>query len=274
MGSSGGNTQQDYHLTYREFRPPEALQHILRGGWELNVHRLPVETYVHRVVPEPTSAVVCMHSPEGWHTVGVGPNLQAMEIPVREGAWYTGIRFLPGAAQSLFNLDVDQHVNQRGPLAQVMPELDQLLTASTGMIDLPRAEDVRARVESIVRSIIHDRKSPDPRIAEAYRLIWQQKGDVRLSDVAQAVFVSPRQLRRIIRNATGMNPKQIMRMARLRAAAESALNSGRGSWGRVAADRGYADQAHLARDIRELTGVSPKGLDESVRRIDHQELLD
>ena len=274
MGESEKASTQEYSLTYQEYQSPERLSHVLRGGWELRVDKLPVETYVHRVVPEPTSSVVCIHTPAGWQTIGVGPNLKAMEIPVQEGAWYTGIRFLPGAAQSLFNLDVERHVNQRGPLSDVMPELHQVLSASQGVLKATSAEEVRQRVTDAISALMGGRTAPDPRVVQAYRMIWQQKGDVRLSEVAEAVFISPRQLRRIMVQATGLKPKQMMRMARLRAAAESALESGQGSWGRVAADRGYADQAHLSRDVRELTGVSPSGLDEAVRRIDHQQLLD
>lgn len=55
--------------------------------------------------------------------------------------------------------------------------------------------------------------------------------------------------------AVGYGPKRLARVLRLRGAL-AAAHAGT-ELGRVAADAGYADQAHFTHDCRALAGVSP-----------------
>jgi AraC-like DNA-binding protein len=65
--------------------------------------------------------------------------------------------------------------------------------------------------------------------------------------------LSERQLRRRCLDLFGYGPKVLDRVLRL----ERALAAARGgeAFARVAAGAGYADQAHLAREVRALAGV-------------------
>ena len=72
--------------------------------------------------------------------------------------------------------------------------------------------------------------------------------------------MSPRHLRRRFAEQVGYGPKRYARIMRLqRLLALRALHPG-ASAGRLAADAGYADHPHLARDCRELAGRSPSAL--------------
>ena len=42
----------------------------------------------------------------------------------------------------------------------------------------------------------------------------------------------------------------------------------------MSADAGYADQAHLCRDVRRFTGYAPRELQAGIARGDHDEGLD
>jgi AraC-like DNA-binding protein len=55
---------------------------------------------------------------------------------------------------------------------------------------------------------------------------------------------------------TGLHPKWLLQRRRLQEAA-ARLRSGGTDLARLAADRGYADQAHLTRDFRTVTGLTP-----------------
>ena len=59
-------------------------------------------------------------------------------------------------------------------------------------------------------------------------------------------------------NYVGVSPKWVMRRARLHEAALRADAAGEGvDWAALAADLGYADQAHLTRDFTATLGVPP-----------------
>lgn len=54
-----------------------------------------------------------------------------------------------------------------------------------------------------------------------------------------------------------MSPSWVLRRYRLIEAAEVGRDEDRPGWAQVAADLGYADQAHLVRDFRAATGRTP-----------------
>ncbi|MEP6797954.1 MAG: helix-turn-helix domain-containing protein [Lapillicoccus sp.] len=72
---------------------------------------------------------------------------------------------------------------------------------------------------------------------------------------AAALGYSPRQLHRRTLPLFGYGPQHLARVLRLQRALV-ALEGGLG-WAGSAAGAGYADQAHLSRDVRALTGVTP-----------------
>jgi len=55
----------------------------------------------------------------------------------------------------------------------------------------------------------------------------------------------------------GVSPTWVLRRYRLLDVAEAVRNGERVSWAQVAADLGYADQAHLSRDFHAATGRTP-----------------
>ena len=76
-----------------------------------------------------------------------------------------------------------------------------------------------------------------------------------MESVAKRLGVTARHLRRAFTESVGIGPKEFARTVRLQRAVRSAATSN--DWGRIAADAGYYDQAHLIADFRELVGLTP-----------------
>lgn len=93
----------------------------------------------------------------------------------------------------------------------------------------------------------------DPRLVDALYLI--QQNAMALSDVAVAVGLSPQRLRAMARGELGIPLARWRIWSRLRRAAE-ALQAG-SSVVEAADAAGFADQAHLTRQMREMMGLTP-----------------
>ena len=75
---------------------------------------------------------------------------------------------------------------------------------------------------------------------------------------ADALGYSARQLQRRVVPMFGYGPQHLGRVLRL---GRAVAQADRGvAWAEVAQRAGYADQAHLARDVRAMTGLSPTAL--------------
>ncbi|MEV7098199.1 helix-turn-helix domain-containing protein [Amycolatopsis sp. NPDC051045] len=79
----------------------------------------------------------------------------------------------------------------------------------------------------------------------------------RVEDPAASVAVSERRLRRRFVQAVGYGPATYLRVSRFQRAV--ALAPRVAGLAALAAAAGYADQAHLSRDCRALTGLTPRG---------------
>jgi AraC-like DNA-binding protein len=87
-------------------------------------------------------------------------------------------------------------------------------------------------------------------------LVEEDEGPRRVADLAAATNMSTRALQRLCMHRIGLSPKWIIQRRRLQDAALS-LRSGTISIADVAADLGYADQAHLAREFKSVIGQTP-----------------
>ena len=75
---------------------------------------------------------------------------------------------------------------------------------------------------------------------------------------------SERTLRRRCREAFGYGPKTLERILRFQGFLRL-LSRGRAPLSALALDAGYADQAHLTREVRRLSGQSPRALISQLR---------
>jgi AraC-like DNA-binding protein len=78
----------------------------------------------------------------------------------------------------------------------------------------------------------------------------------RVEDMAAQTSLPVRTLRSRLMQSVGLSPKRVLRIERL----QRALVSSRAraiAWAEVAASSGFADQAHMTREFRDLLGESP-----------------
>jgi AraC-like DNA-binding protein len=100
------------------------------------------------------------------------------------------------------------------------------------------------------------RTSVRPEVAAAWQVAQATGGRCRIEDLARTVQLSPRQLRALMIAETGLSPKQLCRQFRFDGVV-ARLAEGDRTLAQIAAENGYADQAHLTREFRQMAGCTP-----------------
>lgn len=103
---------------------------------------------------------------------------------------------------------------------------------------------------------------PRPEVVEAWRLLWASRGRIRIEQLAERVFLSRRRLSTLFSQELGRSPKEVartMRFSHAIAQIGEGVRNGRLDLAATAAQCGYADQSHLAREFSCFAGTSPSG---------------
>lgn len=94
-------------------------------------------------------------------------------------------------------------------------------------------------------------------VNEACRLAEERTDIVRVTDLARRVGVTTRTLARIVKDRTGLTPKWLIECRRLQHAATTLYTRPETDLAVLAAELGYADQAHFTRRYHEVLNETP-----------------
>lgn len=205
---------------------------------------MPRAGLVQRVVPDGCADILVFAHGE---TLLVGPTLAADLVPLPSRAHVRGLRFRTEALFAALGHPAHELRDRTLPLTALLP--DPAARSVADQVWAGRFPDVL-------------RPSPvDARVRHAVSALWSSAAAV--SAVADELGVTERHLRRLFLDHTGVAPKAVQRVGRFQRFlrhADTAADAARGSLADFAAAAGYADQAHLAREVRELAGLPPSAL--------------
>lgn len=91
----------------------------------------------------------------------------------------------------------------------------------------------------------------------AAQLLYREKGQFRISELAEYCNLSERQLQRQFQSAVGVSPKTLARTIRFEEIRNRLMFNPDASLTDLAYEFGYTDQAHFIRDFKEFTGKTP-----------------
>ncbi len=188
-----------------------------------------------------------------------GTDRTAWHSPIAPAQRMLGLRLRPGVAGAVLGMPasevLDVHTRLEDLLGRWASELGERLEQANG------DEEAFALIERAVGSRVED-GAPDPLVLAATRRLGFPGS--RVDELAQALGISERQLRRRFNDSVGYGPKTLDRVLRFRrlVAQSGAVAAGESDLARVAADLGYADQAHMTRDCVRPSGMTPARLAE------------
>jgi AraC-like DNA-binding protein len=178
-----------------------------------------------------------------------GPDTAARWHRSPPGTTYVALRFSGGLGPTLLGVPADE-------LRDRTPNLEQLWPARPARVLTERVEvDPAAMLEAWVVERAA-RCDLDPFFG--LRVLAMAKAGMPIAVMAGRLGIGSRQLHRRCLPAFGYGPRRLARVMRFGRALEE-IRSG-APLAQVAAACGYADQAHLSREVRALAGTTPMGL--------------
>lgn len=154
--------------------------------------------------------------------------------------------FASHPANELFNLSISlEDIFEKSKVEEVE---DKLARATT---DKQRVKIVEQFLIAQLKDIQNDKV-----VVEAVKLIYQSKGNIRIKELNEKLFISQSPLEKRFRNVVGTSPKKFASIIRF----NSVLNSidTTKSLTEICYENGFFDQAHFIKDFRQFTGETPE----------------
>jgi AraC-like DNA-binding protein len=239
---------------YRESPPAPPLRRYFRCVWTNFIpadHSGPIS-----VVPD---GCVDLLWRDGALRVA-GPDVIAATLLPRPGNTIVGVRFQPGAARGWLGLPMSELVGLEVDLVDLWGGRVSEMTRK--LEDAPTTKERSTVLQHELSRLAPDKEEPARDAAAVFHLM---QGDpiepgTKISVILDRLDTSARTLRRRSYEHFGYGPKTLDRILRFQRLLSHARATPRATLARLAYDTGYADQAHLSREVRDLTGFSALAL--------------
>ena len=247
-----------YTPPIHRFAPSPGLAGVVRRYW-MPVWSLPEgQSSVQRVLQYP----VCLIVVSDVYALLVGPSSGLSTQELNGAGWALGTMLQPAAGLALTGGPVSRLTDTAVPLDQAAgidgATLRNAIREAVGgdPDDRDRQQVAVSAVETALSSLL-----PVDEEGELVNAIVEYvEGDSsvhRVGQVCEKFAITERSLQRLTARRIGLSPKWLVQRRRLHEAAERLARDERPDLARVAADLGYADQAHFGRDFRTVTGLTP-----------------
>jgi AraC-like DNA-binding protein len=238
-------------------RPAGWVDHYWFACWDLRGQ----PAYRQRIAPAPNVQLSFVFGDGGDGGDGAGDPVARVHGVARGRVVRTlaglghafGVAFRAGCFRPLLGRPVSEITGRSLPATEVFG-------AGVPVDELAAAGDEhgrRAVVQRFLLGVLPDRDPAAERAAGIVAAVQADPGLVRVDQLAARHGLSVRALQRLFADQVGVSPKWMIRWARLRELTDRLAAGGRVDWAVLAAELGYADQAHLSRDFRALVGEPP-----------------
>lgn len=180
-----------------------------------------------------------------------GPDTAAFANHMPEGVVVHGVRFRTGRARRVLGVPADD-------LRDLRVDLEDLWGAAGRQTSEWLIDDPRRLLDLVGDRLARTAQAPDRQVDGAVRRLAADRP--RVADLHDDVGLSERQLRRRFTSEVGYGPATFLRIVRLQRARRLAHDDPLTALADIASGAGYADQAHMSREIKNLTGMTARTL--------------
>ncbi|MFS8148876.1 helix-turn-helix domain-containing protein [Rhizobium sp. BR 249] len=231
---------------YREYAPPPALRRHFSRLWSHRLNDGPPATVA--IVPDGYCDLLWI---DGRLEVA-GPDRTAAFPVIGPGATVIGARFAPGAAASWLKTPLSALVGLSVPLADIGRKETSEFEAR--LRDCPEPTADVALFGRLLEEAARHEEEPDRDAAVIFAAADSGRPAPGLPD---RLGISERQLRRRCHHHFGYGAKTLERIRRFQRFLDVCRKAGTMPLARIALEAGFADQAHMTREVAELSTLTP-----------------
>lgn len=175
-----------------------------------------------------------------------------------------GVVFRPGGAHAFLNMPADAFHDKNVSLDLIWGSMVRTLR------DRLRSADDPAKkfqiLEGALSSRVNERVQLNPAVRYALQEFARRPEIPRVRELAQEAGLSRRRFAQLFREQIGLTPKLYCRVQRFQNALKQIPSAASVDWAQLALAAGYCDQAHLAHEFRDFSGLSPSAYLAGCRR--------
>jgi len=233
---------------YRQMRPIEAFRSVVDVYW---INRPGDAAHV-SVLPDGCIDLVFRGGADGGRLFASA--LIERPLPINTtSAWFVGVRFRPAMARATLDIDPIDCRDCDVPAQLIDTGLGAL---EERLMACASPEEAFAVLKDAADARLARREGAGaPRRVQEAVAALARGGEVHR--VARALGLSERSLHRDLVRWSGLAPKPLARILRMQRCL-AALRAGRMPLALLALRLGYADQAHMTRELKALAGVTPR----------------
>ncbi|GHC74332.1 helix-turn-helix domain-containing protein [Streptomyces cinnamoneus] len=171
-----------------------------------------------------------------------------------------GVVLTPPGAFALFGVPMRELTNRRVSLTEIVGAGygERMTGQPASLRTWPERFDL---VERMLGGLLAAGPAPSAAVLTAWHRLQMTAGQVPVAQLADEVGLSRRRLQMLFGEQVGITPKTAARILRFRKALQLITDDSRiHGLASVAAACGFSDQAHLSREVRDLSGVPPRHL--------------
>jgi AraC-like DNA-binding protein len=237
--------------SYRELDPPAALRGRLVCTW-IQVVDAGACDHRHRVLPDGCADLVWIGEAP---PVIAGPATRWVDVRLAPRTTIVGVRLRPGGIPDGLGVPATELLDREVTLRDVWGRAADDL--SDRAADQTAPESKLAVIEEALRFRWAAPGAGDPLVSFAVAWLTSRPSG-RVQALADELGVSARHLQRRFAAAVGYGPKTFQRVLRFQRLLRIGMRRSRPApLGALALQAGYADQAHMSREVSELAGRTP-----------------
>ena len=166
------------------------------------------------------------------------------------------VNLTPLGARLVFGIPMHELSGRAHALGDVLPPRHRGL--GRRLQELDDWDERFELVEAVLIDCVERARADTHVVSWALHRIEETGGTIDMGSVCRETGYSHRHVIALFREHVGLPPKLMARIVRFDRLVRHLRAGGCGTWADLALEFGYYDQAHLAREVKEFSGVTPR----------------